>query len=79
MDRTECRRTLLEEGVREDAFDLNGGHLPERYTIGKIGGMWRYYYSERGNEVDRRDFATESEACEHLLSVIRAQPATRMK
>ena len=39
-------------------------------------GGWAVYYSERGHETGRREFATEAEACRHLLALLRAAPTT---
>jgi hypothetical protein len=70
MNRQECRKLLLQEGVDERFFDLDGGRNDYAYTIGEYYGLWYFYYFERGMEEGRVDFATESEACEHLLKVI---------
>ena len=62
MNRSECRALLTREGVPEDAFDLNGGRNNETYTIGETShGKWYFYDFERGNEVEKRNFGSESE------------------
>ena len=72
MNKKELKAELKRLGVSEDSFDLNGGHLSERYTLRhNLSGGWHVYYSERGLETGRRDFSTESEACQYLLHLIK--------
>ena len=76
MNRSECRELLIREGFPENCFDLNGGRNDETDTIGETSyGMWCFYYFERGIEGSRRDFATESEACEYLVATLRRDNA----
>ena len=74
----ELQEILLLEHVREDAYDLNGGHRPEAYTLRQEDdSKWYVYYSEKGRESGRREFPTESQACEYLLARLRSDPNTR--
>jgi hypothetical protein len=73
----QLQETLRQENVRDNAYDLNGGHMPETYTLSERDNKWVVYYSERGLESGKREFPTESEACQHLLSQIRNDPTTR--
>ena len=77
MNRQQLQATLREQNIRDNAYDLNGGHMPETYTLGERGDRWLVYYSERGLESGKREFATESEACQNLLSQIMNDPTTR--
>jgi len=77
VNRQDLLEILREELIRDDAYDLEGGHVPEVYTLGEAHGRWFVYYSERGLETGRRDFASESEACQYLLEVLRKDPTTR--
>lgn len=77
MNKQQLQVALSEENIRDDAYDLNGGHMPEMYTLSERDGKWVVYYSERGLESGKREFATESEACQNLLSRIRNDPTTR--
>ena len=61
---------LDSRGVRADSYSLNGGFPNERYCIDRNGLRWTVYYSERGVETGRREFDTESDACQHLLSLL---------
>jgi hypothetical protein len=42
VNRQQLQAALHEENIREDACDLNGGSLPETYTLGErwqMGGV----------------------------------------
>jgi len=77
VNRQQLQATLREENVRDDAYSLNGGHMPEAYTLSQRDDRWVVYYSERSLESGKREFATESEACQKLLNQIRNDPTTR--
>jgi hypothetical protein len=77
MNKKELLQVLSRENIREDAFDLNGGHLDETYTLAEASGHWFVYYSERGLESGRKEFDTEAEACEYLLNKLRDDPTAR--
>jgi len=79
MDRQQLRAILHEENIAENAYDLNGGHLSERYTIGEDHGTWFFYYSERGLESGRKEFLSESDACEHILKQLIDDSTTRIR
>ena len=78
MDKETLLQALRKEGIREDAFDLDGRHLSETYTLSESYGRWFVYYSERGVESGRKEFATQSQACEYLLNLLKNDPTTRM-
>jgi hypothetical protein len=78
MNKEELRSILRRESIREEAYDLDGGHLVERLTLSHEGNKWFIYYSERGLESGKREFATESAACECLLTMLRADPTARL-
>ena len=78
MDKETLLQDLRKEGIREDAFDLDGRHLSETYTLSESCGRWLVYYSERGLEAGKKEFATQSEACEYLLNLLKNDPTTRM-
>ena len=74
MNKQLLKEVLQREGIREDYYDLDGGLPSERYAIEEEAGGWCVYYSERGLQSGKRTFATESEACEYLLSQLRTEP-----
>ena len=77
MNKSTLLKTLQREGFRSDCYDLNGGLLPERLTLANEAGQWCVYYSERGQQTGKRFFATESEACEYMLSELRDEPSAK--
>ena len=62
---------LKQEGFRSDYYDLEGGLLPERLTLGQEGDRWCVYYSERGLQSDKRYFDSEDAACDYFLTQMR--------
>ncbi|MCL2582378.1 MAG: hypothetical protein FWE35_07975 [Streptosporangiales bacterium] len=72
MDRTELRAILDEEAILPDAYSLEGGLPEDRLCIDEEYGQWAVYYVERGQRRQERRFATEDEACRHLLELLKA-------
>ena len=73
----ELAALLNAEGFRPDCYDLIGDGGDEAYAIGFEGGSWSVYYGERGLETGKRTFASESLACDDLLSRLRSDPNTK--
>ena len=78
VNKQDLKQVLEREGIRPDAFDLDGGHVSERYTLSESHGLWSVYYSERGLESGRRTCAVESDACEYLLRLLRDDESTHV-
>ena len=77
MNKNELARILRQEGFRPEAYDLEGGMQDERYCLGESHGVWSVYYSERGLQSGKKEFGSESEACEYLLQLLRKDTSTR--
>lgn len=77
MKRQELLQTLRREGIRDDAYNLDGVSLDETLKLGEADGRWCVHYSERGMETGRKEFATESEACAYLLNILSEDPTVR--
>ena len=77
MNISELRQILQQEHIRADAYELNGGNLPETYTLGNADGQWYVFYSEKGLETGKRLFSSESEACKYFLGQIMRDLSTR--
>ncbi len=71
MDKHSLQQILETAGIRPCAYDLDGGHPSECYVLAKEGSLWSVYYSERGQESNKRQFSTEDIACEYLLKILR--------
>ena len=76
MNRAKLKQVLDNEGIRADAYDLEGGDGSERYNLRECNGVWDVYYSERGIESGLRRFSNEQEACVHLLNLLREDSST---
>jgi hypothetical protein len=77
MNKNELSRILRQENIRPDAYCLEGGICEECYALDESYGIWSVYYSERGVQTGRKDFTSESDACEHLLQLLREDPTAR--
>jgi hypothetical protein len=77
MDRNQLAATLQREGIRPDAYCLEGGQPNESYVLHRDGDRWLVYYSERGLRSDLRSFNNEEDACIHLLTRLRKDVWTR--
>lgn len=77
MNLRELKRVLDREGFNPGRYSLKGGLPDERYCLERRDGGWSVYYSERGEKVEERVFATESEACEDLLRRVRKDPSAK--
>jgi hypothetical protein len=78
MNTMELREILNQEGFNPDSYDLEGGLLPEKYTLAEEAGTWSVYYSERGLQTGKRTFPTEAAACEYFLDKMRDDPTTKV-
>ncbi len=78
MNTKDLREALRKEGIRDDVYDLSGGHLPETYTLAEECGRWVVYYSEKGLESGKRKFASESEACEYFMNELKNDPTAHV-
>jgi hypothetical protein len=76
MNRTELLDVLREEHFRPDAYSLDGGLPDERYCLGEENGVWVVYYSERGVQSGKTQFANECDACQYLLKLLNDDPTT---
>ncbi|MDO8389177.1 MAG: TOBE domain-containing protein [Actinomycetota bacterium] len=74
MNRSELADILYREGIRPYSYSLNGGRQDDTHVIDRRPEGWVVYYSERGEESSHHHFATEDEACRHLLEILRSSP-----
>jgi sugar/nucleoside kinase (ribokinase family) len=70
LNRESIRSHLNKEGIRTDAYTFDGGHPNEQFVLERRSTGWAVYYSERGYETALEYFATEDEACRHLLRML---------
>jgi len=77
MNIEDLKVRLKSLGVSPSAYSLRGGLPSEKYCLSNDSGLWQVYYSERGQRTGEKSFATESQACEHLLEQLENDPTTR--
>ena len=77
MNRVELSQRLVAEGIRADAYSLDGGDLSERLVLEDARRSWNVYYSERGQRTGERHFDSEEAACNYFLRTILASPEYR--
>ena len=70
MNKAELQKILDDEGVPRSAYDLNGERDTEQLVRSHTPGAersWAVYYSERGIQSGKREFAAEGDACAYML------------
>ena len=71
MNIRDLKRLLNSKGIREEEYSLSGGHPDNRCVLSpEANGKWAVYYTERGIRIDEREFDSEHEACQALLSML---------
>jgi hypothetical protein len=78
MIRDELDRKLRREGIRRDAYDLEGTKRDEAYCLEEESTGWIACYRERGIRRDQHYFESEHDACLYLLQLILNDPSTRI-
>ena len=69
--------------VPKNYYSINGDLRTDTYILNNIYGKWEYYYfDEKGNREDYHEFENENEACEYMLTKLKAEinyPPTSFK
>ena len=65
----------LEKWMKENCFNfnsysINGNAIYEGYGVDKFGGLFIWYYTERGQKNNLKYFQTEQEIIEHAYNQI---------
>ncbi len=76
LDLDKLLATLDAEGINPNSYALSDRNGGECYVLATRPGGWKVYYSDRGAERTRMDYATEDEACRDLLARLQAQSDT---
>nr|WP_134009218.1 hypothetical protein [Streptomyces sp. 846.5] len=77
VDREELRALLEAEGIRRNAYCLDGGLPDNAYCLDRDGADWIAYHWGRGSCSWLRRFRDESPACEYLLGLLREDARAR--
>ncbi|MDF0708479.1 hypothetical protein [Flagellimonas okinawensis] len=78
MNESEIKTVLeLEEWLKENCFSLlsysiNGNFIYEGFGLENNGGLFQWYYTERGEKKVLEYFATEKDAVQYALKTIKA-------
>ena len=68
----ELKVFFKEHLVPSHIYNLKGGSRSNRICLGKSEeNMWEVYFSEKKNKIGLMQFATENEACQHMMDEIR--------
>ena len=67
MNRVDLAAALARAGISDSAYDLGGTERDGVYCLAVVPGGWAVWFSAHGRRVDAVRFATEDEACSHLL------------
>ena len=68
----ELKVFFKEHLVPSHLYNLKGGSRSNRICLGKSEeNMWEVYFSEKKNKIGLMQFATENEACQHMMDEIR--------
>jgi hypothetical protein len=68
----ELKVFFKEHLVPSHLYNLKGGSRSNRICLGKSKeNMWEVYFSEKKNKIGLMQFATENEACQHMMDEIR--------
>ena len=68
----ELKVFFKEHLVPSHLYNLKGGSRSNRICLGKSEeNMWEVYFSEKKNKIGLMQFATENEACQHMMDEVR--------
>ena len=76
MNDEQKQQALRAQGIRDDAYSLNGPR-DEAYCLEASGGRWRVYYRERGLKSGQKDFREKLEAFDYLESLLASDPTAQ--
>ncbi len=77
MNINELKKKLENLGINDQTYSLDNDIEDEQYCLENNGGKWHYYYSERGQKTGERSFDSESDACEHMYSIVTSDPTVK--
>ena len=68
----ELKTFFKEHLVPSHLYNLKGGAHSNRICLGKTkDDKWEVYFSEKKNKIGLMQFASENEACQHMMDEIR--------
>jgi hypothetical protein len=70
MTRAQLEQSLMQKGVRRDAYTFDADGANETYVLNVEAGKWVVFYAERGLRTGAKEFASESAACDYLYELL---------
>ena len=68
----ELKIFFKEHLVPSHLYNLKGGSRTNRICLGRSNdNIWEVYFSEKKNKIGLMQFASENEACQHMMDEIR--------
>lgn len=78
MNKEGLLQALRKEAIRDDAFIFMVAILQKRIPCPNRTDAGLYITVRKGLESGKKEFATESQACEYLLGLLKNDPTARM-
>ena len=75
----EAKDVLNKNNIREDVYVINGDLSDESLCLLSSGEKWNVFYYEKGEQINKQIFESESDACEYFLNILLDDPTTRKK
>lgn len=74
MSIEQLKNKLLEMNVSTSYYSINESLRTDTYVLNGVYGKWEYFYfDEKGNHQNMKDFENEDEACDFFLGIIRKE------
>jgi len=73
----ELERWLYENCYPMNNYSINGNIIHEGYGLENNGGLYQWFYTERGVRLTLKYFASEEEAVRYALEQIKAEGSLR--
>lgn len=70
MNKDKLRSILINKGISQSYYSLEGGLPNEKLCLDYENGTWIVYYSEHGIRTGIQYFDNEDDACDYLLNAI---------
>ena len=70
---TELERWLCENNYPLNHYSINGNMIHEGYGLENNGGLYQWFYTERGVKQTLKYFSTEQEAVNYALKQIKSE------
>lgn len=80
MNVTQLINELDRMRVPKSFYSINDGLKTDAYILNYVYGRWEYFYfDEKGNRLDEKNFLNEEEAVEFFLKRIRSERKEQRK